>query len=406
MTHDDRITPSSRVRLAAPGAALACGIVLAVLAAAVIPLSLAARQSPAVNGAEAFGAVLFAAVGVLLARRVPGNPIGWLFIAIACCLLLSVDSGFYAAISYRVGDHLPLAPAALFLYQLWGPALALFLLVVLVFPDGRLPSRSGPWIGWVFGAVLIGLAAALIVAVAGAVAHHQVRLDSYDGLVAIDQPTGWFAAVQTAFLLIAAPFAVAGLVRQVVVWRRSSGERRLQLKWLAGGTVVGLVSLILGLLVPGEAPAAERAAANVIAVGVVALPGAIAVAVLKYRLYEIDRIVSRTLAYAIVTGLLVGLYAGLVLLATGVLGLHSAIAVAAATLIAAALFAPLRRRVQRIVDRRFNRARYDAERIVASFAAGLQGTVDLDSVRDGLAAAVDHALAPAHVSVWLGRPGT
>jgi hypothetical protein len=122
---------------------------------------------------------------------------------------------------------------------------------------------------------------------------------------------------------------------------------------------------------------------------------------LKYRLYDIDRIISRTLAYAVVTGLLVGAYAGLVLLATRVLAFSSTIAVAASTLAAAALFNPLRRRVQRVVDRRFNRARYDADQIVAAFAARLKDAVELDSVRDDLAAVVHRALEPAHISMWI-----
>ena len=208
----ERTPHGRRVRIASPAVALALGIVLAALAAAVIPLSLLARQSPAVNGGEALGAVLLPApVGVFLAWRVPRNPIGWLFMAISFCLLLSVDSGFYAAISYRVGDHLPLAAVALFSYQLWGPALTLFLLVILGLP-GRAPAVAvGAWILLAFLAVLIGLAVALIAAVASAVAHHQVRLDSFDGLVAIDQPTGWFALVQTVFLVLAAPFAVGGV---------------------------------------------------------------------------------------------------------------------------------------------------------------------------------------------------
>ena len=137
--------------------------------------------------------------------------------------------------------------------------------------------------------------------------------------------------------------------------------------------------------------------------GVAALPVSIGVAILKYRLYEIDRIVSRTLAYAIVTGLLVGVYAGLVLLATQVLKVHGTVAVAASTLVAAALFNPVRRRVQHVVDRRFNRARYDAERMVTAFAARLQDTVDPDAVRADLTGVVHAALEPTHVSVWLGH---
>jgi hypothetical protein len=138
--------------------------------------------------------------------------------------------------------------------------------------------------------------------------------------------------------------------------------------------------------------------------GFFALPLSIGVAVLRYRLFDIDRIISRTLAYAIVTGLLVGVYAELVLLANRVVPVNNTpVVVAASTLAAAALFNPLRRRVQGVVDRRFNRARYDAGRTVAAFAARLQDTVDLDSVRDDLAGVVQQALEPAHVSVWLSE---
>ena|SRR6266851_5762003 len=129
------------------------------------------------------------------------------------------------------------------------------------------------------------------------------------------------------------------------------------------------------------------------------------VCILKYRLYEIDRIISRTLAYALVTGLLVGVYAGLVLLATHVRSVSSPVAVAASTLAAAALFNPLRRRVQRAVDRRFNRASYDADKTLAVFAARLKDAVDLDSVRDDLAGAVQQALEPAHISAWMSERG-
>jgi hypothetical protein len=138
-------------------------------------------------------------------------------------------------------------------------------------------------------------------------------------------------------------------------------------------------------------------------VGVIALPASIGVAVLKYRLYDIDRIISRTLAYAVVTGLLIGLYAALVLLATRVLSFHTPVAVAASTLAAVALFNPLRRQVQQVVDRRFNRARYDADQTVAAFAARLREAVDLDAVRDDLATVVHQALEPVHMSVWVSH---
>ena len=134
-----------------------------------------------------------------------------------------------------------------------------------------------------------------------------------------------------------------------------------------------------------------------------AVPVSMGVAILKYRLYDIDLVLSRTLAYAIVTGLLVGVYAGLVLLAQHVLGFSSPVAVAASTLAAAALFNPVRRRVQHAVDRRFNRARYDADQTVTAFAARLQDAVDLDAVRDDLAGVVQAALEPAHLALWTAR---
>ena len=272
---------------------------------------------------------------------------------------------------------------------------------MLLFPDGTLPARSSRAIMGLFVAVLVGFTAALGVAVADAVAGHQVVLDSFDGLAVIDRATGWFARVQEIFGLIALPFLLWSVARQFVAWRRSTGERRQQLKWLASGVLIAVAGLVFGLAVPGNASAAVRAIANVISFGIVALPVSIGVAVLRYRLYEIDRIISRTLAYTIVTGLLVGVYAGLVLLATQVFGFHTEVAVAVATLAAAALVNPVRRRVQHAVDRRFNRARYDADRIVAAFAAGLRGAVDLTALTDSLAGTVQQALEPAHLSIWV-----
>ncbi len=192
------------------------------------------------------------------------------------------------------------------------------------------------------------------------------------------------------------------MIQQAVSYRRASGEQRQQLKWLASGIAVygvcGLASIALG-----NRSGIWQVISDIAVIGVVALPASMAVAILRYRLYEINRIISRTLAYTIVTGLLVGLYAGLVLLATRVLSFSSPVAVAASTLAAVAAFSPLRRRVQQMVDRRFNRARYDADHTVAAFAAGLKDAVDLDSVRDDLARTVHQALEPAHISVWISQ---
>jgi hypothetical protein len=194
---------------------------------------------------------------------------------------------------------------------------------------------------------------------------------------------------------------LASVAGQVARYRRSSGERRQQLKWLLTGAVAGVAALGISVVLRAGPGSLAFASSAVSVTGLLALPVSMGVAVFKYRLFDIDRIVSRTLGYAIVTGLLLGVYAGLVLLATGVLAVHAPVAVAAATLAAAALFTPVRRRVQRIVDHRFNRARYDADRTIAAFAGRLQDAVDLDTVRGDLLAAVHQALEPAHASVWL-----
>jgi hypothetical protein len=171
---------------------------------------------------------------------------------------------------------------------------------------------------------------------------------------------------------------------------------------MSGSAIAG-VGILIALVLLGSRSEVAQVLGDVAIAGTLAIPVGMGVAILKYRLFDIDRVISRTLAYAIVTGLLVGVYAGLVLLATRVLSVHTPVAVAAATLAAAALFNPLRRRVQQVVDRRFNRARYDADRTVAAFATRLKDQVDLDSVEADLAGVIQQALEPAHISVWLSR---
>jgi hypothetical protein len=332
------------------------------------------------------------AVGVVVARRQPDNPLGWLFLAIAACLVLSSVGGDYAFYVYRLGHRLPLGAAGLVLYELWTPGLLLLGVVVLLFPDGKLPSPFWRWTLRAYLAIYAFYVVAVVVATAAALAGHPLQVDSNGGLAATDNASGWFGAVQTAALLPAVMLWAGGAVRQAMSWRRSHGDLRQQLKWLAGGAAAAIAAGVLAAA--GFGPGWF---------GFAALPVSIGVGILRYRLYDIDRIISRTLAYAIVTGLLVGVYAGLVLLATGVLTLHTSVAVAAATLAAAALFNPLRRRVQRLVDRRFNRARYDADKTVAAFAGRLQDAVELDSVRDDLVGVVQRALEPAHLSVWLSH---
>lgn len=169
--------------------------------------------------------------------------------------------------------------------------------------------------------------------------------------------------------------------------------------------IVGLVFAVIFATSSGSITTVGQWIGTFAWFGLAALPVSIGVAILRYRLYEIDRIISRTLAYALVTGLLVGVFAGLVLLTTDVLSLSSPVAVAASTLAAAALFNPLRQQVQRVVDRRFNRTRYNEDRTVAAFAARLKDAMDVTAVRDDLTSVAQQTLEPAHVSVWIRPPG-
>jgi hypothetical protein len=249
---------------------------------------------------------------------------------------------------------------------------------------------------WIAGTVIISV---------WVIAGHHVQVDSGGNLLAIDHPAGWAAwwgTVQGLFFPLLGAWWLASLAGQVLSYRRSSGERREQLKWLIGGSAAAVTGGLLAVPFSNSTDRALNIVGSVALAAVLALPLSMGVAILKYRLYDIDRILSRTVAYAIITGLLVGIYAGLVLLATQVLRFSSPVAVAASTLAAAALFTPVRRRVQRAVDRRY-RARYDADQTVAMFAARLQDAVDLDSVRADLVATVSDSLQPTRVSVWLGE---
>jgi hypothetical protein len=349
-------------------------------------------------------------VGLVVARRQPGNPLGWMFLGLAALAALSGVGADYAWLSYRLGHHLPLAAAGAVLGPFWCPLLVSLPLMILLFPDGRLPSPRWRPVLWGYLAFGASWVVSVYAVTIGAVAAGDIHLVPGGDLQAVDSPAGssaWLGSFEGLVLPVLAVFWLVIVASQVLSWRRASGERRQQLKWLMSGAAVCITAVaftaIVGTLDKSVSPVLE-AAINVIAVGIAALPVSIGVAILKYRLYDIDRIVSRTLAYAIVTGLLIGVYAGLVLLATEVFRFRSTVAVAAATLAAAALFNPLRRRVQRAVARRFNRARYDADRMVAAFAGHLKDAVDLDSVRDDLVGVVQQALEPAHVSVWVKAP--
>jgi len=392
-----------RLGQASQRAVTALAVLIVLLAAAVIPLNMLAHQNVLENAAQLLISVPIGVLGFIVARRQPGNPIGWLLLIVVTGIVLSLVAGPYAWLVYRLGYQLPFGPLAAVLETSYFPVLIVALPpVFLLFPDGVL-SPGWRWVLRSYLAVAVVSVGSLYVAMFIAIAGRGIHMDASGGLSVMDHPSGSMAwVIRDAGMLIlplALGFWLVFAGRLVLSWRRSSGDRRQQLKWLMSGTVIAMACLVVSNVVPALDPGATA-----VGVGVV-LPVCLGVAILRYRLYDIDRIISRTVAYALVTGVLVGVYAALVLLATRVLSFHTSVAVAVSTLAAAGLFSPLRRRVQLKVDRRFNRARYDADRTVAAFAARLKETVDPDSVRDGLAGVVNQALEPAYVSVWMNIGG-
>jgi hypothetical protein len=380
-----------RFRWASPRSATVVGVLTLVLLVIGVPLSELAKQGP-VN--QDILMLPFALVGFIVARKQPRNPIGWIMLALAPIFELSADAGMYSVLIYRFGHtNLPLGRLAVALTQLWVALLVLLPLPIMLFPDGRLESRRWRWALRVYLAVCTLILISTGVADIGAFTDRHIQVDSTGELTAYNQNAGHDLAA--VLFPVYAVLALAFVIRQFVAYRRAKAERREQLKWLMAGGTIGVGALATALFVGG----------GMGFVGIIALPVGIGIGILKYRLYDIDRLISRTLSYAIVTGLLVGVYIGMVTLATRALPLSSPIGVAASTLTVAALFSPLRRRAQHLVDRRFNRARYDADAMIAAFAGRLRDEVDLERVQRDLLDVVRRSVEPSHVAVWVRSTG-
>jgi hypothetical protein len=400
-------TASGRFRSVSSVTALVAGGLILALVVVDVPLARLAHQSLNASGGSSpvwYSAAL-GVVGFVVASRKPGNPLGWIMLAAAAVSSLSQDASFYMVADYRLRHGgLPLGWIAVLAQPGWAVSIVLSGLLVLLFPDGRPPSPRWRWVLWLYLAAATLYLVGVLVASVGAIAGHDIRVDASGNLLVLSHPTGssmWWSVVEGVFLPVVAVCWLGSVVAQVASYRRSSGIRRQQLKWLLAGSATALIGVPLTIYLSGMRGLPGLAGGITGAVALLAIPVCMGVAILRYRLFDIDRIISRTLAYAIVTGLLVGLYAGIVLLATREVSINEPVAVAGSTLAVAALFNPLRRRVQRAVDRRFNRARYDADRIVAAFAARLQDAASPDSVQDELASTVQNALEPAYLSVWL-----
>jgi hypothetical protein len=357
-----------------------------------------------VNGATdgAFW-LLFATIGLILTLRRPANPIGWLYAAAG--LVWSAYIPFDPWVDQLQRSGLPLPVAARYLVLIgenfWavGTTLAITLPLLLL-PDGRL--RSPRW-----RLVAVAAVAGTALTVVGGCLDPAPTTQTLEPIAKPFALHGWAGTVAavvnwTGFGILFASVPAAALCA-VLRFRASQGVERQQLRWVAFGAAASVVGPLaaIALAVLGILPSADAFSFPLL----LSVPLAIAVAVLRYRLWDLDRIISRTVAYALLT-LLLGLgYAAVVLGLSRLLPDSSALAVAAATLAVAAVFQPARRRVQRAVDRRFNRRRYDAARTVDAFSVRLRDQVDLDALHGELLGVVDQTMQPTQAHLWLRPPG-
>ena len=391
-------------RLMSPSAATVLGVIAAAFAVAALVISVADHKASNA-GLVLIPTTMFAAVGVVVARRQPANPIGWLLILVALLENTFVFSAAYVVFNHWLGHGVGALPRAALWFEnsFWDLGLIIGLPSLLLFPNGSIPSprwRTTLRI-YVFAAVLVVASqcftAALLVDLKG------LQVDANGTPIGTPSSSGFVTFLGSGLaVMVLVPLLASWVVRQVTAFRRSSGILRQQLKWSTFGALVLVISLAV------EVPLSDLGTSTVVNVlndvstamfG--AFPLGMGLGILRYRLYDIDRLISRTLSYTVVTGLLIGVYVGIVVLTTNVLSFSSPVAVTASTLAAAALFNPLRKGSQRIVDRRFNRAGYDAEATVAAFSARLRDAVDLETVRLDLLAVVSHAVEPAHASIWI-----
>jgi len=371
-----------------------CAAGLAVTLALVRPLTIGVLADGATR-ALAFP-LGYATVGLVLTLRRPANPIGWLYAAAGLTWSLTIPGD--AWLDQLVADHRPLPLAAQVAAVSgefsWAPATVLGVtLPALLVPGGRLRSRR--WRPVAAAAV----AAAVLVPLGSGLAPARLEDIPISNPFGLAGPAGSVAgAVAAASTLLWIATMVASLACVVLRFRSSAGVERQQLRWVAAGAAAAVAGLLAGAAMPQG-----TVLSGVLYRLVLCVPVAVAVAVLRYRLWDLDRLISRTVTYALVTALLV-IPSLLIVPAAGRLAQNSgSLAAAAATLAAAAAFSPLRRRVQELVDRRFNRRRYDAARTVEAFVARLRDQVDLDALEAELLAVVHHTVAPSGASLWL-RP--
>jgi len=359
------------------------------------------------TAATSLVAVAFATVGAILVSRLPGNAIGWLLAAGG--LSFALGEGATALGVNGLVAHPGSVPGAIWFAWLsewiWAPAVGSVVGLALVYPSGQLVSpRWRP----VAAAAIVLFASLSLGSALGPWTDGVVPVPNplaINGPIPADSPV--LAVLSDLLGLFAVTVPLLAVSSMVVRYRRVTGVERAQIRWFAAAAAVSVPAFLVSTFLyqaPGTAGVVGNIAGAIAYVGFALLPVAIGIAILRYRLYEIDRLISRSIAYGAITAILAAVFVAVVLAVRAILGPvtgSSTIAIAGSTLLVAALFQPIRRRVQRIVDRRFNRSRYDAEGTLAAFAARLRDEVDLEALRSEILATVGAAVEPSSVSLWL-----
>jgi hypothetical protein len=354
--------------------------------------------------------VAFSIVGALIASHRPGNPIGWIFCAAALFQGLAVFGDEYAtyALITRPGS-LTLGPEMSWLTEwIWAPGLGLILVFLpLLFPDGRPPTRRWRWVAW-----LGGISIVMIVVLAMVILWSERGTQLLRDPVSDEAGPAWILgllveAVAFPLMLVA---GLAAVISLFVRFRRARGDERQQIKWFASASALTLgFVFVLQALNNTQNSLLEAGLATVALILIPSIPVATGVAILRYRLYDIDRLINRALVYGLLTAMLAVVYLGSVVALQSVLraltGQESTLAIVASTLAIAAMFNPLRRRIQAFIDRRFYRRKYDAAKTLEAFSAKLRDETDLEALNNELVGVVRETMQPAHVSLWL-RPDT
>jgi hypothetical protein len=389
----------------------AVGVLSLVVAASVYAERMQiSRGEPDLLGQRAIGLGIaaFGLVGALLIYRRPGHRLGWLLAAIGTLALAGGSANEYVLAATRAGGSASVFVAWLVWLSnwFWWPVVGwVFVLLPLQFPDGRPPTARWRWVAVVGVVAILGLVSASALqeryeaTILGEIPsiENPLRIDGFTNAEA-----GRLFEVSAVILLVAFVGSVASVT---VRFRRSRGVERLQLKWFSYAVGLMLAWTLVGEVLWEDVLGNDDVlGGSVLPFGLLLtfIPITIAVAILRYRLYAIDRIVSRTVSYGVVVGLLALVYVTGVFVVQAVLpGEQTDLAVAASTLAVAGLFTPLRQRTQRAVDRRFNRSHYDAERVIEEFAGVLRNQVDLEAVASDLRLVLDRTIQPVTTQIWL-----